>query len=70
MTKGSWSRKDAACLLLADWLKEDIADGAPPAEPGVYGDVLTVALARVNWQQIAAHLLDSVPEDAKQKDDQ
>lgn len=70
VAEGIWSAENAARFLLADWLKEDITEAAPLTEASVYSDLLNAALAEVNWQEIADHLLESLSENETQKNDE
>ena len=45
--------------LLADWLKEWIEREAPDIKPNVYSELLQAALVRVDWHEVAGHLLNS-----------
>jgi hypothetical protein len=45
--------------LLADWLKEWIERSAPDIKPNVYSELLQAALVRVDWHEVAEHLLES-----------
>jgi len=70
VTEGRWTAEMASVLLLADWLKEEIHDAAPKEEPSFYGELLDEALAKVDWKQIAEHLLRLVTKaDTRRTDD-
>jgi hypothetical protein len=43
--------------MLADTLKREINAASPLREPSMYGDLLSAALAEVDWQEIADHRL-------------
>jgi hypothetical protein len=45
--------------LLADWLKEWVEREAPSIMPNIYNELLHAALARVDWHEVAAHILDA-----------
>jgi hypothetical protein len=45
--------------LLADWLKEWVEREAPNMTSNVYNELLQAALARVDWHEVAGHLLDT-----------
>lgn len=45
--------------LLADGLKEWIEGEAPNMMPNVYNELLHAALARVDWHEVAAHVLET-----------
>jgi len=51
-----------ARLRFAGWLKEHYDENIPEM-PGVYNDLLGVALGAVNWIQIARHYIDAVREE-------
>jgi hypothetical protein len=53
------SRKRNAALELAEELKAETAEGAPPAD-GFYADVLNASIAEVNYREIATALLDDL----------
>jgi len=45
--------------LMADWLKEWIERDAPDFMPNLYSALLQAALARVDWHEVAAYILDT-----------
>ena len=45
--------------LLADWLHDWVEWCAPEITPSLYNELLQAALARVDWYDVAAHILDS-----------
>lgn len=53
-----WTVAEAARFNLADQLKEDIESGSPLEEASLYSDLLNSAIQEVNWNEIAASLLD------------
>ena len=52
---GLWTETEGAMIGLAEQLKADIEEGRPEEECewGLYGDLLTAALAEVDWMEIA-----------------
>jgi len=57
---GTWTLEQAALFNLADQLKEEIDDGSPVKEASVCADLQGAALSEVDWQEIAAGILDEV----------
>jgi hypothetical protein len=55
----SVGREVGDAYRLADVLRQDLEDGATESAPpsGLYRDLLTTALARVAWDDVARHLL-------------
>ena len=56
---------DAAVAELADYLAEQHDEAAPPEVKGVFADLLSTALKRVNWPEIARHFIDDAKERAE-----
>ncbi len=50
---------DRAAGVFATYLREEIENSIPPL-PGLAGDLMGVALAKVNWYEIAKHYLDDM----------
>ena len=57
-----------ARILLADRLKDEHEE-AQPEVTGVFADLIRVALAEVNWYEIARGLLDTVKEEVAARAD-
>lgn len=54
----TWSRSESARFALEDALRDHFQEGDPLADdPSVYSDLLSVALCRVDWMEIADDLL-------------
>lgn len=53
--EGRLAGAEAARWSLAEQLKRAITDAAPLREPTLYSDLLSAALAEVNWLEIADH---------------
>lgn len=66
---GALTRKQVAVQSLADALEEEVTDARPEATDGadIYASLLTIALERVEWREVAEHLLDKQAEIAAQK---
>ena len=60
VAEGFWTPESAAQYGLADQLKDEFEENAPIEDAGVYADLLDGALAEVNWQEIAAGILDEL----------
>lgn len=56
-------RREQAERLLADCLKAELEEGHPLPTASVYSDLLTSALAEVDWHEIARNLLDDIEPD-------
>jgi len=54
------SRSDKARQLLGDQLREATEDHPLIDSPGVYCDILSCAIGRVNWDEIADALMQAV----------
>jgi hypothetical protein len=64
---GVWTVEQAARFNLADQLKDELgADGATATKRlnGLWSDLLTAALGRVDWNAIAEALLEDCEEDS------
>ncbi len=59
--EGAGAVEESATLLLAEQLKDEFTKSAPLRDNGVYQDLLHVALADVNWQELASDLLKAEP---------
>jgi len=61
---GIWTAEQAARFGLADELKESIEEAAADALPqsGMMSDLLGAAVSRVDWHEIAEHMLDEEAE--------
>lgn len=58
-----WTVEERSRFALADELKEAVEDGSPLNDsPSLYADLLNAALESVDWEEIAAHLLQAVAE--------
>ena len=53
-----WPADNAALFLLADRIKEDVTEGAPELDSGLYSDLLHAALSKVDWHEVAETFLD------------
>lgn len=51
---------EVATGWLANRLRAEIEDGTPVLAAGVYGDLLSAALAEVDWREVAEHLVNDV----------
>ena len=60
----TWTAELAAVIKLADQLKKEIQGGSPVKGASVYADLLVAALGEVDWQEIAASLLDEIEHEA------
>lgn len=56
------SRIDNATVALADWLKDSIESNNPLKESArdMYVELMSYALDRVNWREIARHWIDEL----------
>jgi hypothetical protein len=59
-----WTAEQAARFNLADQIKEEMEDGSPIKEASVYADLLGAALGDVDWQEIAANILEELEPEA------
>jgi hypothetical protein len=61
---GSLTRRDKALLAIADTLEEDYEDKRPGNVDGndIYSELLSKALGRVEWTEVAEHLLTKMEE--------
>lgn len=55
--EGLWTEAEAIRFNLADQVLEEIINASPLQEPNLYSDLLSGALAEVNWVEIADHWL-------------
>ena len=55
-----------ATITLAQRVQEELTDGVPLTEPSMYSDLLSGALAVVDWFEIAEKLLADIKEDDDQ----
>jgi hypothetical protein len=57
--------KQEAALILARYLESEITEMNPLADhqASTYSDMLTAALGRVNWDEIARHWIDDIDEE-------
>lgn len=63
-------REDAhAERYLADEIENEVKDNMP-ATQGMYGDLLTSAIDKVNWREIAANILEDLPEVEIEEEDE
>jgi hypothetical protein len=65
VTSGMWTASEASRFNLADQLKAEISNSTPLKEPTMFADLLNAALAEVDWQEIADHLLKDVREETR-----
>lgn len=57
----TFSRIERATLELADRLKDEVTDANPLADgASFFTDVLSAAIAEVNWYEIAEHWLEDI----------
>lgn len=60
-----FNRAETARFRFADWLKDHHEENRPEMPTcGLYYDLLSAALAAVNWDRIARHYIDAVEEEA------
>jgi hypothetical protein len=52
-----WPAEKAALFRLADRIKEDVTEGAPELNSGLYSDLLQAALVKVDWEEVAEFFL-------------
>ena len=52
---GEGTINEVAASILAENLKREVNAASPLQHPSMYGDLLSGALAEVNWYQIADH---------------
>jgi hypothetical protein len=55
---GIWEVSQAAVFNLADQMKSEIDEGTAQLEPNMYADLVSAALAEVNWEEIAESWLE------------
>lgn len=64
VNRGIWTEDEAARFNLADQLKREVTEGAPIppplAETTIYAELLSSALNRVDWQDIADRWIDEL----------
>ncbi len=54
------TKDEQAAVDLAHALKEHFEENSPTAESGFYADLLNAALSEVNWDEIAASMIEEV----------
>lgn len=60
-----FNRAETARFRFADWLKDHHEENRPEMPTcGLYYDLLSAALAAVNWDRIARHYIDAVEEES------
>jgi len=60
---GIWTRDEAQRFILADRLKDDLAERNPlPTHPSAFADLLHAALDDVNYEELAKAFLDDLIE--------
>lgn len=60
--EGLWTEAEARRFNLADQLLEEVIDASPLQEASLYSDLLSGALAEVNWLEIVDHWLSEEPD--------
>jgi hypothetical protein len=61
----SFTREERATLDLSAMLKDEMEEGNPLQEAGMYSDMLGAALSEVNWHEIASHMIEDVEKEAE-----
>lgn len=59
------TREEVATQDLSDRLKSEITDGAPDLGCSCYADLLGAALSEVNWNEIAAGMIEETDKDTE-----
>ncbi len=65
-----FSTKERATFALADALKDEIEEGNPLQDAGMYSDLLGAAISEVNWHEIAGHYLDDFADEPETTEDE
>ncbi|MBA4064543.1 MAG: hypothetical protein C0501_12695 [Isosphaera sp.] len=58
-----FTRIEEARFSLAERLKDELEEGIPCPDAGLYTDLLNAALGEVDWDEIAASYLEEITED-------
>lgn len=61
----SQTREQAALIALSDMLKDEHAEASPDLGATVWADLLGAAMSKVNWYEIAEHLIADLPKEAE-----
>lgn len=56
-----FTREENARLELARRLKDEIEEGSPCPEAGLYSDLLNAALSEIDWHEVAESFLEGIP---------
>ena len=65
----NFTKEECAQLALADQLKNEHEENAPTSTTGVYSDLMTGALGRVDWHEIARAVIDDEVNKEEETDD-
>lgn len=65
VTRGFFTRPEAARERLAETLKTALTEAAPVIPASCWADLLGAALAEVNWYEIAEHLLSGIVQETE-----
>lgn len=65
-----FTRAEAARNDLARQLKDEIEEGSPCPEAGLYGDLLNAALSEIDWHEVAEAFLEDIPGEDEGEDDE
>lgn len=57
------TRAEAARIALAGRLKDELEEGVPCPDSGLYTDLLYAALEEVDWHEVAASFLEEIAPD-------
>lgn len=69
VSRGTWTREQAAVYNLEGQLKEEVKDGAPDLGASMWSDLLGAALDEVDWREIAQHYIDAIDKTEEEEDD-
>jgi len=61
------TREQVACDHLAARLKVEIEEHTPRRDTDLYADLLTAALSRVDWYEVAEAFLEGIPDEEEEQ---
>lgn len=64
-----WTREEAARFRLADQLKEELGESMPDLGASLWSDLLTSAMQEVNWDEIAASLIEKADKEPEEPEE-
>jgi hypothetical protein len=55
-----FTKEERATLDLSEQLKDAIEENSPAGVTGLYADLMTGALGKVDWREVASHIMDTI----------